>query len=88
MSSNDASPLEKEALALRNMDDSDIDTSDIPEILNFSKDGRGRFYRPVKKSVTLRLDTDLLEWFRGHHDKYQTAINKVLREYVESRTNA
>ena len=88
MSNTDESLLEREALALRNMDDSAIDTGDIPEILDFSKDGRGRFYRPVKKSVTLRLDTDLLEWFRGHHDKYQTAINKVLREYVESRTKA
>ena len=88
MSSNDASPLEKEALALRNMDDSEIDTSDIPEILNFSKEGRGRFYRPVKQSVTLRLDADLLDWFRRHNDKYQSAINKVLREYVESRINA
>ena len=44
--------------------------------------------RLVKKPVTLRLDTDLVEWFRRHHDKYQTAINKVLREYVESRADA
>ena len=88
MSNLEESLLEKEALALRSMDDSEIDTSDIPEILNFSKEGRGRFYRPVKQSVTLRLDADLLDWFRRHNDKYQTAINKVLREYVESRTNA
>ncbi len=88
MNNTDEKMLEKEALALQNMKDSDIDTSDIPEILNFSTDNRGRFYRPVKQSVTLRLDADLLSWFRRHNEKYQTAINKVLREYMERTVNA
>lgn len=80
--------LQKEALELQSMADSEINTSDIPEILDFDKDVRGRFYRPVKQPVTLRLDSDLLAWFRRHHEKYQTAINKALREYVESHINA
>ena len=46
---------------------------------------RGRFYRPVKKPVTLRLDADVLEWFRRHHPKYQSAINAALRQYIHSQ---
>ena len=77
--------LELEAQALLAMPDSEIDTNSIPEILDFDTNERGQFYRPVKKSVTLRLDADLLAWFRKHHDKYQTAINNALREYVRSQ---
>jgi len=77
--------LELEAQALLVMPDTEIDTNSIPEILDFDTNERGQFYRPVKKSVTLRLDADLLAWFRKHHDKYQTAINNALREYVRSQ---
>jgi uncharacterized protein (DUF4415 family) len=41
-----------------------IDTSDVPEIEDWSDAERGRFYRPVKRTVTIRLDADLLEWFK------------------------
>jgi len=77
--------LELEAQALLAMPDSEIDTDSIPEILDFNTSERGQFYRPVKKSVTLRLDADLLAWFRKNHTKYQTAINNVLREYVRAQ---
>jgi uncharacterized protein (DUF4415 family) len=60
-----------------------IDTGDIPEVRDWSNAERGRFYRPVKKQVTLRIDADVLEWFKSHGNKYQTRINAVLREYVE-----
>lgn len=43
---------------------------------------RGRLYRPIKKPVTLRLDADVLEWFKHHHPKYQSAINVALRQYI------
>ena len=43
---------------------------------------RGRLYRPIKKPVTLRLDADVLEWFKQHHPKYQSAINVALRQYI------
>ncbi len=61
-----------------------IDTSDLPEIKDWSKAQRGRFYRPVKQQVTLRIDADLLAWFRSKGGKYQTRINAALREYMES----
>jgi len=41
-------------------------------------------YRPTKKAVTLRLDADVVAWFKEHaQDRgYQTEINRVLRRYV------
>jgi len=62
--------------------DEDIDDSDIPEITDFSEAVRGRFYRPVKQQITLRIDADLVAWFKAHGDKYQTRINEALREWV------
>ena len=68
------------------MSDDDIDFSDIPEITDFSNFRRGKFYRPVKQQVTLRLDADLVHWFKaknGGARGYQTQINAVLRRFVE-----
>jgi uncharacterized protein (DUF4415 family) len=68
------------------MPDEDIDSSDIPELPaeNWAFAKRPGLYRPVKKPVTLRLDVDLVEWFKGHAPEggYQTEINRVLRRYV------
>ncbi len=47
---------------------------------------RGAFYRPIKQQLTLRIDADIVAWFkeRTRDGKgYQTIINKALREYVE-----
>lgn len=70
--------------ALAAMPESGIDTSDIPEILDWSGAKRGLFYRPVKQQLTLRIDSDVVAWFksRAKDDGYQTIINKALREYV------
>ena len=38
-----------------------------------------RFYKPLKKRVTLRLDADVLAWFKKQGHGYQTRINRVLR---------
>ena len=74
----------RELASLVALPDDEIDTSDIPEVTNLSGAERGRFYRPIKKPVTIRLDADVLAWFKSHSKKYQTAINKALREYIES----
>lgn len=74
---------ELEALAA--LPDDQIQTDDIPEVRDWNDATRGMFYRPVKQQITLRLDADLVEWFKTHHLKdegYQTSINRVLREYV------
>ena len=65
------------------MPDSEINTSDIPEVTDWSGAVRGAFHRPVKRLTSLRLDADLLEWFKRDGEGYQTRINAALREYVE-----
>jgi uncharacterized protein (DUF4415 family) len=67
--------------------DSQIDFSDAPEAKPRASDVEvGRFYRPIKQLVSLRVDADVLAWFRGQGKKYQTYMNKVLRR--EMQTNA
>jgi uncharacterized protein (DUF4415 family) len=43
-----------------------------------------KFYRPIKKSLTIRLDADVLAWLKGQGKGYQTRINGLLREAMES----
>jgi len=46
---------------------------------------RSVFYRPVKKQLTLRIDADVIDWFKtraGNSEGYQTRINEALRAYV------
>ena len=74
--------VEIENLAL--MTDREIDTSDIPETAGWRNAAIGKFYRPIKKQVSLRLDADILEWFKIQGGKYQTHINLALRRYMES----
>ena len=71
------------------MPDDQIDTSDIPEMRDWSDARRGLFYRPVKQQITLRLDADVVNWFKEQVPGgrgYQTQINRALREYVEKRS--
>jgi uncharacterized protein (DUF4415 family) len=62
--------------------DDQIDTSDIPELPAsvWQNAIRGRFYRPVKQAVSLRLDTDVIAWLRKSGKGYQTRANRILRE--------
>ena len=85
MKKHDLPPLNEQISVLRQLKDSEIDFSDVPEILDWSGAVRGKFYRPIKRHVTLRLDSDVLEWFKRNHPKYQTAINRALREYVHNQ---
>ena len=74
-----------EIKALANLPDEKIDTTDIPEILDWSGAKRGLLYRPVKRQITLRLDADVVAWFRANAPGgrgYQTEINRVLREHA------
>jgi len=73
---------------LAQMSDHDIDYSDIPPTADWTGAVRGKFYRPVKDQVTLRLDRDVLAWFRATEEKYQTAINAALREHMERNRRA
>jgi uncharacterized protein (DUF4415 family) len=68
---------------LSRMSNEEIDTTEMPEIKDWSNAVRGAFYRPVKKPVSLRIDADVLDWFQGQGSGYQTRMNAALREYVE-----
>ena len=71
---------------LAEMPDDQIDLVDIPEAPeeNWQYARRGDLYRPVKLPVTIRLDADVLSWFKEHATTvgYQTEINRVLRHHV------
>ena len=65
--------------------DSRIDFSDAPEGKPRMSDVElGRFYRPIKQLVSLRVDADVLAWFRGQGKKYQTHMNEVLRREMQA----
>ncbi len=59
--------------------DRDIDFSDAPAVLDWSGAEIGKFYRPVKKPVTMRLDSDVLQWLKADGRGYQTKANWLLR---------
>jgi uncharacterized protein (DUF4415 family) len=84
-----AQQAEIEALAA--LPDDQIDTRDMPEVRDWSGARRGLFFRPIKQQLTLRIDADVIAWFKRHTpngEGYQTRINRALREYVEQHTRA
>jgi len=76
-------PGANEIPALKRIKDRDIDTADIPPVLDWSKAVVGKFYRPIKKPLTIRLDADVLAWLKGQGKGYQTRINALLRSSME-----
>ena len=63
---------------------SEIDLSDIPEITEIPSDAViGKFYRPKKTTVTIRLDADLVAWMKAGGEGYQTRINSYLRGLMQ-----
>jgi uncharacterized protein (DUF4415 family) len=70
------------------MKDEDIDFSDLPEIppAQFARALVRRGLKPLarKAQITLRIDADVLEWFRGKGAGYQSQMNAVLRAYKDA----
>ena len=75
----------KELAALAALRDEEIDLTDLPEVLDWSGAVVGKYYRPIKKSLTIRLDADVLAWLKAQGRGYQTRINQLLRTAMESR---
>lgn len=69
----------KNLRAIKKIKDEDIDFSDMPEVLDWSGAEIGKFYRPAKKPVTMRLDEDVIAWLKGFGRGYQTKANLLLR---------
>ena len=67
------------------MRDAEVDVSGTPELSeDFFKTATLKLPKP-KRSVTLRLDPDVVDWFKHQGKGYQTRINAVLRMYVEAQ---
>ncbi|MGA8714366.1 MAG: BrnA antitoxin family protein [Roseiarcus sp.] len=73
------SPAENESIA-----DNDIEGAPMSD----EEWARVEIRQPVKKPVGLKLDDDVLSWFKSQGRGYQTHINAVLRRYVEARRKA
>jgi uncharacterized protein (DUF4415 family) len=80
----------EELRKLEQLPDAEIDTSDIAEISEeqWRLARKGHLYRPIKQPVTIRLDADVVAWFKDHSAGrgYQTGINNALREYIAANT--
>lgn len=71
---------------LQEMRDEDIDYSDIPEQpLAGWRRVSDLIPAENKKQITLRLDADVIEFFRGTGRRYQSRINAALRDYVNAQ---
>jgi len=65
--------------------DDKIDTSDIPELNeDFFRKAKLRLPKG-KQLVSLRIDSDVLDWFKRQGKGYQTKMNAVLRAYVRAQ---
>jgi uncharacterized protein (DUF4415 family) len=68
---------------LENIPESAIDTSDIPE-LDESFWETAKLVKPLtKQAISLRVERDVLDWFKSQGKGYQSLMNAVLRSYVE-----
>ena len=78
--------LKEELRALEALGDEDIDFSDIPEMTEPNGPTYvGLFHRgSSKKPVTIRLDSDVVEWFKAQGKGWQTKMNWALRLYYAS----
>ena len=83
--------VQEQVRVLEALPEDRIDLTDAPEVLDWSDARRGVFYRPVKRQITLRLDADIIAWFKAHaRDRrgYQTDINGALRQHVQRSTRS
>ena len=79
----------KKLKSLATRPDREIDLSDIPEIQELPSDAViGKFYRPKKESVTIRIDADVLVWLKASGEGYQTRINGYLRRLMRRSRKA
>lgn len=71
----------KDLAALAGKSEEEIDFTDLPPTTREDWQGatRGRFYRPVKKQLTVRIDADVIEWLKSQGQGYQGRLNAILR---------
>ncbi|MCA9443285.1 MAG: BrnA antitoxin family protein [Candidatus Omnitrophica bacterium] len=78
--------MAKQLKNLESMPDSEIHVSDPDAAESTTSEGwvRARFYRPIKKPISIRVDAEVLDWFKDQEGKYQSLMNRALREFMES----
>lgn len=79
-----ADAQKREIAAIAAKTDATIDFSEMPEVVDWTGAEVGRFYRPAKRPVTMRLDDDVIEWLKSYGRGYQTKANLLLRHAMEA----
>ncbi|MFB3920405.1 MAG: BrnA antitoxin family protein [Terriglobia bacterium] len=77
----------KEIRALARLKDSEINLQDVPELTRWRRAMVGKFYRPIKKPLTIRIDADVLAWLKSQGKGYQTRLNGLLRAAMERHSS-
>ena len=77
-------PKKQRQKKIKSIKDKQIDYSDIPKLDDKFWENAVIKYSEKKKPITLRLDADILEWFKSMGKGYQTRINAILRTFYES----
>jgi len=77
----------REIRALVRMKDSEINLKDAAELTHWDRAVVGKFYRPIKKPLTIRLDADVLAWLKSQGKGYQTRLNGLLRAAMEKHSH-
>ena len=75
---------QREIAVIAGKQDEEIDLSEMPEVIDWSGAEVGKFYRPPKTPVTMRLDADVVEWLKSYGPGYQTKAHLLLRHAMHS----
>jgi len=75
---------QREIAAIAAKRDAEIDLLEMPEVIDWTGAEVGKFYRPPKRPVTMRLDADVVEWLKSYGPGYQTKANMLLRHAMRS----
>ncbi|WP_244161432.1 BrnA antitoxin family protein [Trichlorobacter thiogenes] len=70
---------------LVSLPDTEIDCSDTPELDNWNETVIDKFYRPVKQTITIRLDADVVSWLKNGGKGYQSRANAILRQVMKQQ---
>jgi len=73
---------------LARLADEDIDFTDIPATHGVAWERVGLIPEENKRQITLRIDADVLAFFRSTGNRYQTRMNQVLRSYMSAQRQA
>ncbi len=86
MKKDDIPRLDEQLTYLSTVGDEDIDFSDIPEITDWSRAIKGSRHHPARKSISLDIDADTIDWFSKKYSEYQLKINNILKEYIQAQS--